>query len=237
MRAYHDAVLLFLLLFGVFLGQESHAERKSLSKARPPLDIRVQRFDVVDAILRDALSELSLKNIDGLHLGFEEIIRDKIQSDPRALNPHFSLHLENKTVREIIDALCRSDARYTWSEDAASINIYPRVTADDPSYLLNLWIDRIVVNDIPDPDQGLTPLSRRFPEQQVGYFGPGLGDNTYSEPLTATFEHQTARQFVNRIAEHMGPRTSWVWQGGKEERMFTFLKGGFHTEHGDATSH
>ena len=38
MRAYHDAVLLFLLLFGVFLGQESHAERKSLSKARPPLD-------------------------------------------------------------------------------------------------------------------------------------------------------------------------------------------------------
>jgi hypothetical protein len=28
----------------------------------------------------------------------------------------------------------------------------------------------------------------------------------------------------------MGPRTSWVWQGGQNERMFTFLKGGFHTE-------
>jgi hypothetical protein len=27
----------------------------------------------------------------------------------------------------------------------------------------------------------------------------------------------------------MGPRTSWVWEGGKNERMFTFLKGGFHT--------
>jgi hypothetical protein len=95
---------------------------------------------------------------------------------------------------------------------------------------LNLRIDKIIVNGIPDPDQALTPLSKLFPEQQVGYAGSGLGENTYAEPWTAVFDHLTVRQFIDRIAEHMGPRTSWVWQGGKNERMFTFLKGGFHTQ-------
>lgn len=173
-----------------------------------------------------------MKNVDGLHLGFEEIIRGRIQDDPRGLSAHFSLHLENKHVREILDALCESDARYTWSEEGNSINVYPRTTKNDPSYLFNLRIDRIVVTDIPDPDQGLTPLSKLFPGQQVGYLGPGLGDNAYTKPWTAVFEGVTVRQFINRIAEHMGPRTSWVWAGGHGERMFTFLKGGFNTSRG-----
>ena len=173
-----------------------------------------------------------MKNVDGLHLGFEEIIRGRIQDDPRGLSAHFSLHLENKHVREILDALCESDARYTWSEEGNSINVYPRTTKNDPSYLFNLRIDRIVVTDIPDPDQGLTPLSKLFPGQQVGYLCPGLGDNAYTKPWTAVFEGVTVRQFINRIAEHMGPRTSWVWAGGHGERMFTFLKGGFNTSRG-----
>ncbi len=196
-----------------------------------PLDAWIAHLDITDAILRDGLSELSLKNVDGLHLGFEEIIRGRIQDSPRTNSPHFSLHLKDKRVREILDALCESDPRYTWSEEAASVDVYPKATTRDPSYLSNLVIDHIVINGIPDPDQALTPLSKLFPEQQVGYFGPGLGDNTYAEPWTTAFEEVTVRQFINRIAEHMGTQTSWVWQGGRDERMFTFLKGGFHTNH------
>lgn len=190
--------------------------------------MRIQRFDVTDAILRDGLSELSLKNVEGLHLGFEEIIRDRIQDDPRSLNPHFSLHLEGRTVREILNALCTSDARYTWTEDGTSINVYARTTKDELSYLFNVSISRITVKDIPDPDQGLTPLSKLLPDQQIGYFGSG-GNDAYSEPWTASFENLTVRQFINRIAEHLGSQTTWVWQGGKDERMFTFFKAGFHT--------
>lgn len=84
-------------------------------------------------------------------------------------------------MREILVALCQSDVRYTWSVDAASINVYPRAIFKDPSYLLNLQIDQIVLEDITDPDQALTQLSEQIPAQQIGYMQLG-GDNPYSRP-------------------------------------------------------
>jgi hypothetical protein len=228
MRTYLVLLCLCLTLAATVSACGQAQRHDQGSHLRSPLDATVGRFDVADAILRDGLSELSLENIEGLHLGFEEIIRGNIQDDPRALSGHFSLHLEGKTVRQIVDVLCAFDPRYTWSEDGASLNVYPRAKEEDSSYLLNLRIERIGISKVPDPDQALTPLSKLFPEQQIGYFGPGLGDNTYAEPWTAVFEHLTVRQFINRLAEHMGPRTSWVWEGGKGERMFTIVKGGFN---------
>ncbi len=209
---------------------------QSTAFPQSPLDVVVMRFDVTDGILRDGLSTLSLKQVQGLHLGFEEIIRERIQDDPRSLTSHFSLHLQNKTVREIVAALCNADKRYTWSEDGSSVNVYPQQANGDPFYLLNMRIRRIVVTRVPDPDQAVTALSGLFPGEQIGYFGPGLGDNSYSSPWTAAFENLSVRQFINRIAEHMGPRTSWVWEGGKSERMFLFLKGGFNTSGGASRS-
>lgn len=230
MRTLGLAFLMLLLLASAF-GQEPHDPRRAEGPAKSPLEERIGRFDVTDAILRDGLSELSLKNVGGLHLGFEEIIRRSVQDDPRGLSAHFSLHLEDKSVRQILDALCGADARYTWSEDEASVNIYPRATTQNSSYLLNLRIKRVAISDVPDPDQALTPLSKLFPDQQVGYAGAG-GENAYPNPWTAEFERLTVRQFINRIAEHLGTQSSWVWQGGENERMFTFLKGGFHTQGG-----
>lgn len=221
-------VALFLGLVASTIAQSQIPGDMQAPHARS-LEIKVHEFNLKDAILRDGISELSLKNVVGLHLGFEEIIQERIQDDPRALNPHFSLHLEDRSVREIIEALCKSDGRYTWSEDGDSVNVYPAASEHDSSYLLNLRIAQITAKDIPDPNHGLTPLSKTFPSQQVGYYGSGLADNTYAEPWTATFQGLTVRQYINRIAEHMGPRTSWTWAGGKGERMFTFVKGGFLT--------
>jgi hypothetical protein len=226
-RKIRTLVLCLGLIASSFGQSQILGDRKAARST--PLDMKIAEFVLKDAILRDGISELTLKNIEGLHLGLEEVIQEKIQDDPRRLNPHFSLRLEDRSVREIIDTLCKLDGRYTWSEDGDSINVYPNATERDPSYLLNLRIAQITVQDIPDPDQALTPLSKLFPTQQVGYFGPGLADNTYTEPWTAVFQDLTVRQFVNRIAEHMGPRTAWTWAGGNEERMFTFLKGGFRT--------
>ena len=183
------------------------------------------QFDVTDGILLDGLAELSSKQIEGLHLGFEEIIRGNINDDRRTLNPHFSLHLKDNTIGETLDALCASDTRYSWSTDGLSINVPPR--GEGPAYLLNLRLERISLNEVPDPDQALTPLSRLLPNEPIGYFAPGLGDNQYAQPWTVAFGQVTVRQFINRLAEHMGPRTSWVWAGGSSERIVHFRKGCF----------
>lgn len=134
MRRLTTPVLLLLLLPALAFGQEPHSNKGSQGSAKPPSEGKIGRFDVTSAIFRDGISELSLKNVDGLHLGFEEIIRDKIQDDPRPLSPHFSLHLADKSVSEIIEALCEADARYTWSEDGS---VDKRLSASDQgrSYL------------------------------------------------------------------------------------------------------
>ena len=107
------------------------------------------------------------------------------------------------------------------------MNVYPAASEHDSSYLLNLRITQIKVKDIPDPDQALPPLSKVFPSQQVGYFGPGLDDNTYAGLWTAVFQDLTVRQYINRIAEHMGPRTYWTWAGGREKGCSRSLRAAF----------
>ncbi len=198
------------------------------SESDPLLDETVPEFTLKDAIFVDGVSALSLK-VRG-HIGLEEIIREKIM-DPRDRRIQFSLHLENKSVREILDTLCESDARYTWSVDGETINIYPRTATGDSSYLFNLELDKVMLEAVTDPDHALTPSVRELHNQQIGYMGVG-GDDKYPAPWTISFENLSVRQFTNRITEHMGEHTSWIWQGGRDERMFTFLKGGFHTESG-----
>ena len=196
------------------------------SESGPLLDETVPDFTLKDAIFVDGISALSLKV--RAHIGLEEIIREKIM-DPRDRRIQFSLHLENKSVREILDTLCQSDARYMWSVDGETINIYPRTSSGDSSYLFNLALDEVKLEAVTDPDHALNPLVRKLHNQQIGHMGVG-GDDEYPSPWTMSFENLSIRQFTNRIAEHMGEHTTWIWQGGREERMFTFMKGGFHTE-------
>lgn len=231
MRVFTNLAPLVLLLAAMSSGQVPVAEDASHPSPRSVLDHRIERFEVKNGILRDGIAELSSNVGEGLHIGVEEIPRGNIRQNPRTNTVHFSVRLENKTVRDVLNALCDSDPRYTWSEDGASINVYPKSEATDRSYFPNLVIDRIVLDAVPDPDQALTPLSKHFPEVQVGCIQMG-GENTYAKPWTVTFERVTVRQFVNRIAEHIGTQTSWLWQGDQRERMFTFLRGGLGTPTG-----
>jgi hypothetical protein len=161
-----------------------------------------------------------------VHLGIEEILREK-SATPRDHSPRLSLHLHRPSLNDVLVALCNVDPRYTWSKDGATINVYPKSRASDPADFLNSQIERIRVADVPDPGQALTPLSQLFPGV-VGYMQTG-GDITYAAPWTATFERLSVRQFINRIAEHMGPSGSWFWQGGRDAQFFTFVRGGFNT--------
>jgi hypothetical protein len=220
-------ILLFALQGGtlaVGAGQGDKAE------SAPPLTRIVENFDLADKTLMDGIAQLSTAQ-DHLHIGVEHILRDK-HSDSPVPDVRFSLHLKHPTVRYILDTLCKFDARYTWSVDHLSINIYPRSTAGDHEYLLNQELRQISLDDVPDADQTLTPLARQLPREQLGYVQAG-GDVTYLEPWKATFHDLTVRQFINRVAEHLGPSSSWIFQGSKDERMFTFQKGGLHTNDHD----
>jgi hypothetical protein len=185
----------------------------------------VAHFDVTDATIVDALSKLSLEPIAGLHLGIEEIIRDK-GSEVTDRSIRFSLNLHKATVRDILDTLCESDLRYTWSTDGSSVNIYPRNAIGDSSYLPNRELDSIALENIKDPSDALSVLMKLLPGEQLGYAQVGLY-NGYSEPWTAVFNHLTVRQLMNRLSEHDGPRGGWIWRGFVGQRFFAYFERGF----------
>jgi hypothetical protein len=152
------------------------------SPSTSALSNRLAHFDLTNATIIDALSKLSDEPIAGLHLGIEEIIQDKSSELPdRSIR--FSLSLHDVTVRDIIDTLCKSDRRYTWSVDGSSLNVYPRETVGNPSYLLNRELDSIALKNINGPSDALTPLMKLVPGEQLGYAGIGMGiNNDYPEP-------------------------------------------------------
>jgi hypothetical protein len=47
-----------------------------------------------------------------------------------------------------MDTLCKSDRRYTWSVDGSSVNVYPRETVGNSSYLLNRELHSIALKNI-----------------------------------------------------------------------------------------
>lgn len=215
------------LVFLVFVGNAQ--QKKTAGTAIPePLDYKLDKFEITDTNFVDAISELSRFRIEGLHLGLEEVLRERASDSPVPA-PRFSLSVHDKTVREILDSLCNSDGRYAWGMDGKTINIYPKATAEDDAYLLNRRLARIAVTSIPDPYEGLTFLDRQLPppREQLAYAGVG-GDPSYAEPWTADFEDITVRRYINRLTEHMGSHTTWLFYGSKQERLFMFLKGGFH---------
>jgi len=222
-RQIASIAFLLLTLIGAV-----HSQRITSAVTANLLDTEVKEFQVTDSSFTQAVSALSRLPIKDLHLGFEEVLRDKT-SDPPKPGTHFTISPDKSTLREILDLLCEFDSRYTWARDGETINIYPKEVAEDSSYLLNRWLQQITVTELPDPGEGLTFLDRQLPppREQLAYAGAG-GNFSYASPWTQSFSQLTVRQFINRLSEHMGSHTSWVFYGSKEERRFTFLKGGFN---------
>ena len=112
MKTSIAAMFISMLLGLASFGQQPHSAQTPDAVAKPPLDQTIRHFELKDAALIDGLAELSSNPDVGLHLGVEEILRERL-SDPRDRSVQFSLRLENKTVQEILDTLCQYDARYT----------------------------------------------------------------------------------------------------------------------------
>jgi hypothetical protein len=232
-RAYYFVMLMkmvsYLAVPLFVLAANSYGQTTAVSSdgfsTTPALSNKVAHFDLADATLLDALSKLSLEPIANLHLGIEEIIRDKF-SEPTDRSIRFSLNLHDVTVRDILETLCKSDDRYTWSTDGSSVNVYPRQIVGNSSYLLNRELDSIALKNINGPSDALTPLVKLLPDEQLGYAGITV-NNDYAEPWNAVFNHLTVRQLMNRLSEHNGPRGGWIWTGSTGQRFFAYFERGF----------
>jgi len=189
------------------------------------LNSRVAQFELTDATMIDGLSKLSDEPIAGLHLGIEEIIQDKV-SEHTDRSVRFSVSLHNVSVRDIIDTLCKSDRRYMWSIDGGTVNIYPRETVGNSSYLLNRELALITLQNMNSPSDALTSLMKLLPGEQLGYAGVGIY-NGYPKPWSTAFSNLTVRQLMNRLSEHDGPRGGWIWSGSTGQRFFSYFELGF----------
>ncbi len=96
---------------------------------------RVPSFHLKHATVFDGVAELTTIQSD-LSFSFEEPLKAK-STDPPIPQAFFDLTLENKTIGEILDALCGKDMTYTWSRDGIMVNVFPRLVLSDNSYLLN----------------------------------------------------------------------------------------------------
>lgn len=217
-------LLMFLILSRCGYGQTTQTGNEN-ERSASPLNYRVAHFQVADSTLIEALSKLSLEPIEGLHLGIEEVLRERFSGVPdRSIR--FSLTLENASVRDIVETLCQIDSRYAWSTDGPSINVFPRETIGNSSYLLNRDLEEVRLDKIANPYEVLTPLAKLLPEEQLGYAGIG-GGSSYPEPWSTSFKQLTVRQLMNRISEHIGPHGGWIWSGSKDDRFFFCFQYGF----------
>lgn len=217
---------LFLALFltlvqtrGVSVQQPS----SQMEQQEKLLDTKVPEFEMHKETLLDGLWKLARVPV-AFGFGFESVLKRRL-SDPDIPDPHFSLQLKNKTVREILETLCRADGRFTWSLDGETVNVFPRATINDASYLLNRKLQKFELTNATDVDDGLLAISHQLPPpiEQVAHVQVS-GDDPYPpEPWTVTYRNLTVRQIVNRIAEHGGPCGTWTFGGSTDFRRFAFF--------------
>lgn len=196
--------------------------------ATSPLDVGTPDFTLDD---KSILTGIQMLNSESLKIGFgfEEILGRKV-SDPAVPAVKITVRLLNPSTREVLNALCAADPRYTWSLDGLTVNVFPSSTMTDSKYLLDRELSSFRVNRITEIDQGLLAVAQQLPGpmEQIAHSQVG-GDASYpNEPWSATFEHLTVRQAINRLVEHMGSSSFWFFGGSDEFRYFAFYKGAFH---------
>lgn len=187
------------------------------------LAAKVPAFQIRNQTLLDGILQLA-RGPAPFGFGFERPLRAKSAAPP-VPPPRLSLRLAGRTVRQILDALCQADPRFTWSIDGTTVNVFPRGTTGDATYLLNRRIKNFVLRDATNVDDGLLAISRELPPptEQIAHVQAGGSDPYPQKPWTVTFRRLTVRQIVNRLAAHGGACAFWTFGGSADFRFFGFF--------------
>jgi hypothetical protein len=189
-----------------------------------PLAGRVQSIIVHNSTILDGLAQLSAQSSE-LSFSFEEILKPRF-NDPEALQVRFSLDIRNRAVREVLDALCERDPRYTWTADGTAVNVFPRAVEHDGSYLMNRNIPQLELRDQKNAGEAAFAVVAELPPpfEQIAYAQAG-GDISYAAPWHARLRNVTVRQAFNLIARQLNTRGGWVVSGSLEFRTIGFHNG------------
>jgi len=223
-RNLNHAILVLSLLFQASrLGAGAQQTVSQDAREDNFLDGKVPEFEVRDQSLLDALWNIARGPIP-FSFGFEKVLKKNL-ADPDIPDPRFSLHLRDKTVREILDALCQADPRFTWSMDGSTANVFPRAIVNDPTYFLNRKLQNFGLKNATDVENGLLATVQQLPPpvEQIAEAQIGGGDPYPPAPWTVTYYNLTVRQVMNRLALHGGPCGIWIFGGAADFRAFGFF--------------
>jgi hypothetical protein len=106
---YHAILLILTLLLAA---SELTAVQQSGTQNVPVtefLNTKVPEFDLQNQTIVDGVWKLA-RAPEPFAFGFENVLKKTLR-DPDVPDPRFSLQLKDKTVREVLDALCQEDSR------------------------------------------------------------------------------------------------------------------------------
>ena len=182
---------------------------------------RVPKFAVRNGNILDGVAQLSASPTE-ISFSFEDVLKPTFKVPPLE-RPRFDVNLENRTISEILDAICHKDGRYTWSRDGLTINVYPQATIGDNRYLMNRRVPRFELKGVKSPGEAVFALVGQLPApfEQIACAQLG-GDTSYPTPWNVSAREVTVRQALNMIARQLGPRGGWVFNGSRDFRTIGF---------------
>jgi hypothetical protein len=191
------------------------------------LNVIVPAFEVKDGTILDGIAVLTKANT-GLAFSFEDDLKQEFHSE--AISPtDFSITLQNRTVRQLLDELCRADSRFQWTRDGNMINVFPGHTANEgTSYLLNRKFNQLEFSGITNAQDAVFAAVKQLPPpfEQIAIAQAG-GNIVYAAPWSAKYTGLTVRQALNIIALQLSSRSAWIFGGSKNFRTITFYTGSF----------
>jgi hypothetical protein len=223
MKSYIGMCLLFSLALLPSMGARG-AKVQTVDRGEELLDERVSTFEMRNGTLFGGVARLSAEPTQ-LSFAFEYILMSHLHDAPTP-EVSFSIHLDNTTIREVLTTLCRADSRYTWTRDGTTVNVYPKETVGDGSYLMNRRLPSLELKGVPAAQDAMFVAVAQLPPpfEQIAFAQAG-GDTSFPTPWRATFKNLTLRQALNLIARNIAPRGGWVLSGSREFRTV-----GFHNQ-------
>jgi hypothetical protein len=205
--------LLWLIIFLLSVSC-SFAETKSVD----PLAAKITALGLDNQTIFDGFAKLS----QIARMGFsveKELTRKAHPVLPPVLR--FTATVKNVSLAQALDWLCKLDARYAWTSDGYTVNLFPRDIRNDPTYVLNQKISPFGMEDTASVTAAVIQAGRHAsPPQQIAVMA--LGNTQYPKPTNLTFSNVSLREALNQIARSLGPTYGWQFSGTEEFHYVVF---------------